>query len=189
MWAWIPVFAAASIMPLPVSSAGGVGRWWRSSRSPAARSAAWSPVPWADAVGKARSPAAAMLVSGTCALRRRPRSSAAAAGALDLRAAVAGDSPMVADSAQFSALVSEYSPRTQVGTALTLQVCLGFLLTMVSMRLLPAVAGGDGMAVGVSAAACPDRRWARSSCGRLARPVLLLELAADSSMRTRSTGS
>ena len=51
---------------------------------------------------------------------------------------------IVADSAQFSALVSEFSPKTQVGTALTLQICLGFLLTMVSMRVLPAVAAQIG---------------------------------------------
>ena len=51
---------------------------------------------------------------------------------------------IVADSAQFSALVAEHSPRTHVGTALTLQICLGFLLTMISMRLLPAVASAIG---------------------------------------------
>jgi MFS family permease len=51
---------------------------------------------------------------------------------------------IVADSAQFSALVSEYSARTQVGTALTLQISLGFLLTMVSMRALPALASAIG---------------------------------------------
>jgi MFS family permease len=51
---------------------------------------------------------------------------------------------VVADSAQVSALVSESSPRTHVGTALTLQTCAGFLLTMVSMRLLPGVASALG---------------------------------------------
>ena len=51
---------------------------------------------------------------------------------------------IVADSAQFSALVSEYSARTHVGTALTLQTCAGFLLTMVSMRLVPILAASIG---------------------------------------------
>ena len=46
---------------------------------------------------------------------------------------------VVADSAQFSALVTEYTPRTHVGTALTLQTSAGFLLTMLSMRLVPPV--------------------------------------------------
>jgi MFS family permease len=47
---------------------------------------------------------------------------------------------VVADSAQFSALVTEYSPSNYVGTALTMQTCLGFLLTMVTIELLPRVA-------------------------------------------------
>jgi sugar phosphate permease len=36
---------------------------------------------------------------------------------------------VVADSAQFSAVVTEVAPRHAVGTALTLQTSLGFLLT------------------------------------------------------------
>jgi MFS family permease len=51
---------------------------------------------------------------------------------------------VVADSAQFSALVAEHSPRTHVGTALTVQTCAGFLLTMVSMQLLPLLAARYG---------------------------------------------
>ena len=51
---------------------------------------------------------------------------------------------VVADSAQFSALVTEHSPRTHVGTALTLQTSAGFLLTMVSMQLLPLAAARYG---------------------------------------------
>ena len=41
---------------------------------------------------------------------------------------------VVADSAQLSALVAQYSPRDHVGTALTIQTCVGFLLTMASIR-------------------------------------------------------
>jgi len=80
----------------------------------------------------------AMLVSAACAA---------------LTAAVFGRSPIllyalivlwgfsvVADSAQFSALVSEYAPRDHVGTALTLQTCVGFMLTMVTIEGLPRVA-------------------------------------------------
>jgi len=48
---------------------------------------------------------------------------------------------VVADSAQFSALVSEYAPGDQVGTALTFQTSVGFLLTMVTIDALPRVAG------------------------------------------------
>jgi hypothetical protein len=83
-----------------------------------------------------------MIGSAACALAT-PVLYTAPAGWILLLAVVWG-ATVVADSAQFSALVSEYSPRTHVGTALTLQICLGFLLTMVSMRLLPIVASAAG---------------------------------------------
>ncbi len=44
---------------------------------------------------------------------------------------------VVADSAQFSAAVSELTDRRYVGTALTMQTSLGFLLTMVTIRIIP----------------------------------------------------
>nr|WP_197428663.1 hypothetical protein [Halapricum sp. CBA1109] len=47
---------------------------------------------------------------------------------------------VVADSAQFSAAVSELAEGSYVGTALTLQTAIGFLLTTVSIQLLPTVA-------------------------------------------------
>jgi hypothetical protein len=48
---------------------------------------------------------------------------------------------VVADSAQFSAMVTELSPAHAVGTALTLQTSLGFLLTMVTIQLIPVLVG------------------------------------------------
>ncbi len=51
---------------------------------------------------------------------------------------------MIADSAQFSALVTEHAPPHAVGTALTLQTSLGFLLTIGSIQLLPVLAGAVG---------------------------------------------
>lgn len=47
---------------------------------------------------------------------------------------------VIADSAQFSVLVTESVPPHAVGTALTIQTSLGFLLTMVSIQLVPPVA-------------------------------------------------
>ena len=44
---------------------------------------------------------------------------------------------VVADSAQFSAAVSELSDPSYVGTALTMQTCLGFLLTLLTIRIIP----------------------------------------------------
>jgi MFS family permease len=46
---------------------------------------------------------------------------------------------VVADSAQFSAAVSELTDPRYVGTALTLQTSLGFLLTLFTLRLVPAL--------------------------------------------------
>ena len=47
---------------------------------------------------------------------------------------------VIADSAQFSTLVTEAVPPHAVGTALTVQTSLGFLLTMLPMQLLPLLA-------------------------------------------------
>jgi MFS family permease len=44
---------------------------------------------------------------------------------------------VVADSAQFSACVTELGDPQYLGTALTIQTCLGFLLTIVSIKLIP----------------------------------------------------
>jgi len=45
----------------------------------------------------------------------------------------------VADSAQFSACVTELGDPRYIGTALTIQTCLGFLLTTISIELIPKV--------------------------------------------------
>ena len=140
MWAWIPAFAAASL-----ALRGGASTDGSLVAFVAIASGAIGCVMaglWGDAWGKARIAGGAMLTSGSCALL---------AGlfygsplpVLLLFGVVWGFS-IVADSAQFSALVSEHSPRTHVGTALTLQICVGFLLTMISMRLLPMIAAWSG---------------------------------------------
>jgi MFS family permease len=89
----------------------------------------------ADRVGRARVTIIAMVVSGGCALVigslvRAPLL------LLALVAVVWGTS-IVADSAQFSASVTELAPSSYVGTAVTLQTCVGFLLTIVTIRLVP----------------------------------------------------
>jgi MFS family permease len=47
---------------------------------------------------------------------------------------------VIADSAQFSTLVTESVPAHTVGTALTVQTSLGFLLTMLPMQVVPLIA-------------------------------------------------
>jgi MFS family permease len=51
---------------------------------------------------------------------------------------------VIADSAQFSTIISEVSDKNYVGTALTSQVALGFLLTAAVIRLMAAIAGRYG---------------------------------------------
>ena len=51
---------------------------------------------------------------------------------------------VIADSAQFSVLVTESVPPHAVGTALTLQTSLGFLLTAAVIQLVPPLAARVG---------------------------------------------
>ncbi|MFZ1427369.1 MAG: MFS transporter [Geminicoccaceae bacterium] len=51
---------------------------------------------------------------------------------------------VVGDSAQFSAIVTEAGDPRYVGTALTLQMGLGFMLTVVTIWLLPAIVDSHG---------------------------------------------
>ena len=44
---------------------------------------------------------------------------------------------MVADSAQFSSCITEVGDPQYIGTTLTLQMCIGFMLTSVSIELIP----------------------------------------------------
>ena len=46
---------------------------------------------------------------------------------------------VVADSAQFSTIVTEVADQRYVGTALTMQTAMGFLLTAVSIRVVAAI--------------------------------------------------
>ncbi|GAA4686686.1 hypothetical protein GCM10023215_22790 [Pseudonocardia yuanmonensis] len=54
---------------------------------------------------------------------------------------------MVADSAVFTGALSDVADRRYVGTALTTQTALGFLLTAVSIQVVPLVAAVGGWAV------------------------------------------
>jgi MFS family permease len=46
---------------------------------------------------------------------------------------------VIADSAQFSAAVSEFASEDYMGTALTFQMCVGFFITILSINLIPYV--------------------------------------------------
>jgi MFS family permease len=139
VWTWMAVFASASLgfvggatPSSPVGSA--VAFATIGSGAIGSAAAGW----FADRIGKARIASWAMIVSGACCALAGFvfRAPPAALFAFVMVWGVA----VVADSAQLSALVAQYSPRDHVGTALTVQTCAGFLLTMASIRLLPIAA-------------------------------------------------
>ena len=144
MWTWIAVYVAASevvrtsgatdgravaaLVAFGVIGIGAVGCWLGGK--------------YADRVGRTRVTSVAMLISGACCL---------VVGAFFGRSLwllgpflLVWGIAVVADSAQFSTAVSELSPAQYVGTALTLQTCLGFLLTTVTISLLPMLAAAIG---------------------------------------------
>lgn len=172
MWAWVPAFLAASA-EASASSAGGPSAVHGSVAAKLAGFAAvaagglgcvWGG--WAaDRTSRARVVVASMAVSGLCSL---------GIGLLFGRAfplvaavAVAWGFFVVADSAQFSTMVTETAPRDAVGTAVTLQTCLGFLLATVTIQIVPVVAETVGwrwafpvLALGPAAGIAAIRRLA-----------------------------
>lgn len=89
----------------------------------------------ADRVGRTVVTSYAMAISGSCCLVIGLLFGANPILLL-IVAAIWGAS-VVADSAQFSACVTELGDPQYIGTALTIQTCLGFLLTTISIELIP----------------------------------------------------
>ena len=135
MWIWIPVMIRASVSAqsgnpiLPevgsflVIGAGAIGCVVAGLI--------------ADRVGRTIVTSWAMAISGSCCLLvgflfgGNP--------VLLLLLAVVWGASVVADSAQFSSCVTELGDPQYIGTALTLQMCIGFLLTTISIELIPKV--------------------------------------------------
>jgi MFS family permease len=134
MWAWFVVFfrsslaergsvdgAGAAAATFAVIGIGGLG--------------CYAGGVLGDRWGRARLNLWSLAVSGTCA---------ALAGLtfggppwLVLLVALVWGFAIVADSAQYSTLVTEHADQRYVGTALTLQLAAGFLLTVVTIWLIP----------------------------------------------------
>lgn len=144
MWTWMAAFVAASetarlqnvgqarataaLVTFAVVGIGAVGCWLGGK--------------YADRVGRTIVTSVSMVASGACCLMigglfGKPL-------ILLVPALLVWGVAVVADSAQFSTAVSELAPRDYVGTALTLQTSLGFLLTTVTISLLPLAAGMVG---------------------------------------------
>ncbi|MDA1036050.1 MAG: MFS transporter, partial [Chloroflexi bacterium] len=140
MWTWVPVFlhelfvdrgsssTSASILAFGVIAAGGI--------SCVVAGAV------ADRWGRTATTSALMALSGGSAIAAVFLTDAP----LWLLAPVLflWGITIVADSAQFSAAVSELSPPEYVGSALTIQTSMGFLLTLGSIQLVPFVVDAFG---------------------------------------------
>jgi MFS family permease len=126
MWTWIPAFilasfaaagsadpSSAALAAFVVVAAGGVGCVVAGAL--------------ADRLGRTSLTIAAMVVSGTSAVA--VGLSFGAAPALVLILAIIWGITVVADSAQFSAAVSELAPAGTAGSALSVQLAAGFVLT------------------------------------------------------------
>jgi MFS family permease len=142
MWTWIAAFAAASLAArgaAPVArTASGTAFIGVAAGSIGCLLAGLA----ADRMGKARVAGLALRVSGSCALL-----SPLIFGAhpiLLYTLVAAWGTAVVADSAQFSALVADGSRPEFVGTALTVETCSGYLLTMLTIRLVPSLAAVVG---------------------------------------------
>lgn len=143
-WTWVPAFLAASV----AAQAGGPFRARRFISLLAFATIAigglgcvWGGL-FADKRGRERLVTISLFVSGACCLL----SGLLFGGPLWVLGALAMTWGffVIADSAQFSTMVTESVPPHAVGTALTMQTSLGFLLTMLPMQLLPHIARSVG---------------------------------------------
>ncbi|MFL5769671.1 MAG: nitrate/nitrite transporter [Chloroflexota bacterium] len=141
MWTWLPLFVAASFAASGVSD-------------PATASAASFAIvavggigcvvagTLADRLGRTTLTIAAM--AGSCASAVVAGLVFGAAPAVVTLVGLAWGLTVIADSAQFSAAVSELAPPGTSGSALSLQLALGFLLTAVAILAVGALDPGDG---------------------------------------------
>jgi len=133
MWAWFLVFFSNGL---------GVGRMHAALATFAVIAAGAPGCALAgvlgDRWGREQTTVLAMAVSGTCALSIGLLVDASPW--LVLAVGLVWGFAVVADSAQFSTLVTEHAEQAYVGTALTAQLALGFTLTVVTIWLIPMLA-------------------------------------------------
>ena len=146
MWAWIAAFLAASAAAraargLPVPGPRTLSLLAFGTIAIGAAGCVWGGR-LADRLGRERLVIGALALSGSCAVL----SSAAFGRSFWILVPLAWvwGIAVIADSAQFSALVTEVAPPHAVGTALTLQTSLGFLLTMVTIQMVPPIVARVG---------------------------------------------
>ncbi|HEX3191360.1 MAG TPA: MFS transporter [Streptosporangiaceae bacterium] len=126
----------------------------------------------ADRIGRAATAAAALAVSGACCLLS-PLFFTAGRPWLLAFTTVWG-AAVIADSGVFSTLLSELADRRYVGTALTTQTAIGFLLTIVTIQLIPLTAAVTG--------------WRYAFLALAAGPMTALPALAALNRQTRPNG-
>ncbi|HUP45747.1 MAG TPA: MFS transporter [Thermoanaerobaculia bacterium] len=134
MWAWLPVMVRASLAASGDSAVLAEVASFVAIGAGAAGCVAAGLL--ADRIGRTVVASAAMAISGACCILTGLFFGGPPL-ALILIAAIWG-ATVVADSAQFSACVTELGDPRYMGTALTLQTCIGFLITTVSIGVMPA---------------------------------------------------
>ncbi len=139
LWAWLPAFFAASRSE-PGRLRDGAVAFAAIGAAGFAGSVAGGRV--ADRIGRAPTTVIAMVASAACCLAS-PLAFAAPTFVLVALLLVWG-AAVIADSAQFSAATTELAEPRYAGSALTLQLALGFALTIASIRLIPVVADAIG---------------------------------------------
>jgi MFS family permease len=139
-WAWLPMFFAASRPSAPGRVEAGVVAFAAIGLAGLGGCVAGGAL--ADRVGRTATTSAAMLASAACCAAS-PLAFHAPTCVLIAVLLVWGFA-VIADSAQFSAAVTELAEPQYAGSVLTLQLALGFALTVASIRLVPLVANLAG---------------------------------------------
>ena len=143
-WIWLPSFLAASAVARGATAASSAG-WVNALSFVVLAAGAVGCVlggELADRVGPVRLVVVAMFVSGGCALLTPLVFGAPST--LVVALLLVWSVSVIADSAQFSTLVTRVVAPHAIGTALTLQMSIGFLLTTITIQLVPVVVGVVG---------------------------------------------
>ena len=137
MWAWIGVFFHASFRSVieDSSRAALTANFATFAVVGAGAIGSLGPGLLADRLGRTTITMTAMAISGTCAAAIGLLFGGAPWALVGL--AIVWGIAIVADSAQFSASVIELSEPKWVGTMLTVQTSVGFLITLVTIHLIP----------------------------------------------------
>ena len=142
MWAWLLVYTQQMLPNIGVQSPGRIASLIVFIAIAAGVIGAIAGGVLADRFGRTLTTAGMMVISGSCALLvgltfHGPLW-------LFLVIVVIWGASVIGDSAQFSAMVTEVADKQLVGTALAMQMGIGFLVTIVSIQLLPLVADAMG---------------------------------------------